>query len=143
MTHTHIPLKTRLDELLDGMGTLADTSGDDAARARLIDRIVETCDDYVSDVRRRLLSAAGDDLCRFSPEELAELTSGRVPIPPEEEFIPSCRRFHAQVASEAGVNTSCYTLAQLVAENERQRLEIDALVEETTDRIIDQLRRPE
>lgn len=72
--------------------------------------------------RQRLLTAAGDDLCRFTQDEIKALTSGAVPIPPEGEFLASCKRFHAQIASEAGVNSNCLTMAQLVAENERQQI---------------------
>ena len=69
-------------------------------------------------------SAAGDDLCRLTQEEIKAYTSGAVKIPPKEEFIPSCERFHEQIASEVGVLTNCLTLAQLVAENERLRDEL-------------------
>lgn len=70
-------------------------------------------------MRERLLTAAGDDLCRLTQEEIKAYTSGKVPIPPKSEFLASCERFHAQVAGEAGVNNNCLTLAQLVAEVER------------------------
>jgi hypothetical protein len=73
----------------------------------------------VERLRVRLLSAAGDDLCRLTPEEIKAYTSGAVKIPPREEFIPSCERFHAQIAGEAGVLENCLTLAQLVAENQK------------------------
>lgn len=73
----------------------------------------------VKQLRNRLLSAAGDDLCRLSQKEIRELSSGAVQIPPKEEFLASCERFHAQIAGEAGVLHSCLTLAQLIAENER------------------------
>ena len=68
-------------------------------------------------LRLRLLSAAGDDLCRLSQEEIKAYTSGKVRIPPREEFLPSCERFHAQIAGEAGILEGCLTLAQLIAEN--------------------------
>lgn len=76
------------------------------------------------EARLRLLSAAGDDLCRLSQEEIKELSSGGVKIPPKEEFLASCERFHQQIASGPGVLSNCLTLAQLIAENEqlRQRL---------------------
>jgi hypothetical protein len=70
-------------------------------------------------LRARLLTAAGDDLCRLSQEEIKAMSAGAVQIPPKEEFLASCERFHAQVAGEAGVNHNCLTLAQLIAENER------------------------
>ncbi len=70
-------------------------------------------------LKRRLLSAAGDDLCRLSQEEIKQYTSGEVQIPPKEEFIASCERFHEQIAAGPGVLTNCLTLAQLIAENQR------------------------
>lgn len=68
-------------------------------------------------LKTRLLSAAGDDLCRLSQEEIKAYTSGMVQIPPKEEFLSSCERFHQQITDEAGVLTNCLTLAQLIAEN--------------------------
>ncbi len=70
-------------------------------------------------LQARLLTAAGDDLCRLSQEEIKAMSLGSVPIPPKEEFLASCERFHAQVAKESGVNTNCLTLAQLIAENQK------------------------
>jgi hypothetical protein len=75
--------------------------------------------------RLRLLSAAGDDLCRLTQEEIKELSSGAVKIPPREEFIASCELFHDQIAAGPGVLTNCLTLAQLIAENEKLRQERD------------------
>jgi hypothetical protein len=70
-------------------------------------------------LRLRILSAAGDDLCRLTQEEIKELSAGTVKIPPEEEFLASCKNFHSQIASESGVLSGCLTLAQMIAENER------------------------
>lgn len=75
--------------------------------------------DLVERLRARLLTAAGDDLCRLTQEEIKDMSLGAVQIPPKEEFLASCERFHAQVAGEAGVMGNCLTLAQLVAENEK------------------------
>ncbi len=72
-------------------------------------------------LRQRLLSAAGDDLCRLSQEEIKQYTSGEVQIPPKGEFIASCERFHQQIAEGPGVLGNCLTLAQLIAENEQLR----------------------
>lgn len=72
-------------------------------------------------LRTRLLTAAGDDLCRLTQEEIKAMGAGEVKIPPREEFLASCDRFHAQVAGTAGVLPNCLTLAQLVAENEQWR----------------------
>ena len=77
--------------------------------------------DEVMRLRQRLLTAAGDDLCRLTQEEIKAMTAGEVQIPPKPEFMASCERFHAQVAGTAGVLSNCLTMAQLVAENERLR----------------------
>ncbi len=78
------------------------------------------------EARARLLTAAGDDLCRLSQEEIKAMSAGVVPIPPKDEFLASCERFHAQVAGESGVNTNCLTLAQLIAESEKLRQRAEA-----------------
>lgn len=78
-------------------------------------------------LRLRLLSAAGDDLCRLSQDEIKKYTSGEVQIPPKEEFIPSCKRFWEQTAVKSGVLKACLTLAQLISENEKLRRENDAM----------------
>lgn len=77
-------------------------------------------------LRTRLLSAAGDDLCRLSQDEIKAMSAGTVKIPPKEEFLASCERFHEQMASESGVMSNCLTLAQLIAENEKLRLRLTA-----------------
>jgi cell division protein FtsB len=96
-------------------------------------------------LRLRLLSAAGDDLCRLSQEEIKAYTSGKVQIPPKEEFLPSCERFHAQIANEAGVLEGCLTLAQLIAENakldaENARLKAATLTDEERELVQSALR---
>jgi len=78
---------------------------------------LDAATDTIERLKQRLLTAAGDDLCRLSQEEIKDLTGGKVPIPPRDEFLASCERFHAQVAGESGVNQNCLTLAQLIAEN--------------------------
>jgi len=75
-------------------------------------------------LRTRLLTAAGDDLCRLSQEEIKAYTNGAVPIPPRCEFIASCERFHAQIAGTAGVNQNCLTSAQMAAEITRLETEL-------------------
>jgi len=84
-------------------------------------------DAEIAQLRLRLLSAAGDDLCRLTPEEIKAYTSGAVQIPPVEEFLPSCQRFHEQIAAGAGVLDGCLTLAQLIAENEKLRRDSERL----------------
>ncbi len=94
---------------------------------RLVDQTMQEAiilRDELEQVRLRLLSAAGDDLCRLSPEEIKSLTSGEVQIPPREEFIASCERFHQQIALGAGELKNCLTLAQLIAENEMLRQQL-------------------
>lgn len=81
----------------------------------------------VADLRLRLLSAAGDDLCRLSQDEIEKYTSGEVQIPPKEEFLPSCERFWEQAAGKAGVLNGCLTLAQLIAENEKLKSQVESL----------------
>ena len=51
---------------------------------------------------------AGDNLCH--------LTGSEVKIPPAEEFLESCRRYHTQIASDRGVLQGARTIAQLEAE---------------------------
>ncbi len=75
-------------------------------------------------LRARLLTAAGDDLCRLSQEEIKAYTGGAVPIPPRCEFIASCERFHAQIAGTAGVNQNRLTSAQMAAEITRLESEL-------------------
>lgn len=81
----------------------------------------------IQELRRRLLSAAGDDLCRLSPEEIKAYSGGTVKIPPKEDFLASCERFHSQIATERGVLKNCLTLAQLIVENAMLREEIARL----------------
>ncbi len=81
----------------------------------------------VDRLRLRVLTAAGGDLCRLTQDEIKAYASGAVKIPPEDEFIPSCKRFHAQIAGTAGVLDNCLTLAQMIAENERVLIDNERL----------------
>lgn len=82
------------------------------------------------EARLRLLSAAGDDLCRLTQEEIKAYSGGVVKIPPKGEFLASCERFHAQIAGAAGVLDKCLTLAQLIAENESLREQLATVTKE-------------
>lgn len=53
-----------------------------------------------------LLNKIGDDLCWFKHEDKGK-------IPPAAEFLESCKRYHAQIASERGELAGCMTIAQL------------------------------
>lgn len=88
---------------------------------------IEELEEEIVKLQTRLLSAAGDDLCRLTPEEIKEMSSGGVKIPPKEEFLASCERFHSQIAAGPGVMNNCLTLAQLIAENEMLRRKVDGL----------------
>lgn len=97
----------------------------------LFDKVADERDGLLKEVERlkvRLLSAAGDDLCRLTPEEIKAYTSGAVQIPPKEEFLSSCERFHNQISGEVGELANCLTLAQLIAENEKLQIEINDLL---------------
>lgn len=63
---------------------------------------------------------------KSSQEEIKAYSSGAVKIPPKEEFIASCERFHDQISGEVGVLENCLTLAQLIAENEKLRQRAEA-----------------
>lgn len=96
---------------------------------------VELLKQQRDDARARLLTAAGDDLCRLSQEEIKAMSAGTVKIPPLGEFLASCAIFHVQVANEVGVNHNCLTLAQLIAENERYRKMFELQKVSTIDRV--------
>lgn len=53
-----------------------------------------------------VLNITGDDLCWFKHEDKGK-------IPPAAEFLESCTRYHAQIASERGELVGCMTIAQL------------------------------
>lgn len=111
----------------EGLYNIVDENGETIGYSpyrSVVDRLVAVHNETVTALRLRLLSAAGDDLCRLSQEEIRAYTNGSVQIPPKEEFIASCVRFHEQIASEAGVMPKCLTLAQLIAENEQLRREL-------------------
>ena len=93
----------------------------------LVIRLADEClrrGERIVELETRLLSAAGDDLCRLTQEEIKAMSAGTVKIPPKDEFLASCERFHAQVAGESGVMENCLTLAQLVAENAKLQADL-------------------
>lgn len=125
----------KVEVTLEGLRGLADYAVKNGKQNEFIDYAIEVAELAFGamkhairerdEARQRLLTAAGNDLCRLSQEEIKAMTDGTVKIPPEEEFLASCRRFHAQVANESGVMSDCLTLAQLIAENETLRRERD------------------
>lgn len=61
-------------------------------------------------LRAALFNVEGDNQC-WIPK------TGTFQLPPRAEFMESCSRFHAQLASEHGVLSGCKTIAQLEQEN--------------------------
>lgn len=119
--HSLVVTHRRLKALSDEPYVQASEAMTRAMRAEhKAEKLVAECER----LRLRLLTAAGDDLCRLSQDEIKAMTAGAVQIPPKDEFLASCERFHAQVAKEAGVLEGCLTMAQLVAENEKLRAEL-------------------
>ncbi len=69
----------------------------------------------IEKLRNAIRNQRGDDLCWIQNPENAEIAK----VLPEGEFLESCRRYHAQLASERGVFSRGMTIAQLEAEIER------------------------
>lgn len=65
-------------------------------------------------LRKSVLNIEGDNECWVT-------NAGAFQLPPRAEFLESCSRFHAQLASERGELVGCKTIAELEAENERLR----------------------
>lgn len=63
------------------------------------------------EARAAFLNSKGDDLCWFDPASPK--------IPPREEFLESCSRFHQQISAINGMLSGCKTIAQLELEVER------------------------
>jgi hypothetical protein len=55
-----------------------------------------------------VLNQSGDNLCWLTPAEIK--------IPPRDQFLESCARYHAQISGERGELTGCKTIAQLETE---------------------------
>jgi hypothetical protein len=103
---------------------------------------IQELEEEVARLRQRLLTAAGDDLCRLSQEEIKELSAGTVKIPPKEEFLASCERFWQQTAKDSGVLPNCLTLAQVIAENTKLEQQHDQL-RATLSQVMGELTQPE
>lgn len=69
-------------------------------------------------LRAAVINQCGDNLCWLEEGKLGQ-------IPPKEEFLASCARYHEQISGDRGVVQGCMTIAQLEAELEkyRQRME--------------------
>jgi hypothetical protein len=74
---------------------------------------------HIDRLAKAVLNQAGDNLCWFNPL--------RALIPPREEFLESCARFHTQMCTENGELDGCKTIAQLEAEIVRKDTEIELL----------------
>ncbi len=83
----------------------------------VIDGLLGAAIEEIERLRKSVLNRQGDDLCWFD----IGATHPHVKIPPAEEFLESCRRFHEQVAGDSGLLEGCMTIAQLEAEVERLR----------------------
>jgi hypothetical protein len=88
-------------------------------------------------LRAAVINQCGDNLCWLKERKLGQ-------IPPKEEFLASCARYHEQIARDRGVVHGCMTISQLEAELEkyRQRLEwvmpILSLAEGPTEKTTDE-----
>lgn len=73
-------------------------------------------------LRNSVLNQAGDDACWILDPEHAQL-------PPKEEFLKSCERFHAQRTAQDGTLSGCMTIAQLEQQLAAKDAEIARLSE--------------
>lgn len=73
-------------------------------------------------LRNSVLNQAGDDACWIPDPEHAQL-------PPKEEFLKSCERFHAQRTAQDGTLSGCMTIAQLEQQLAAKDAEITGLEE--------------
>lgn len=71
-----------------------------------LESALETTKEQLVALRNSVLNQAGDDACWIPDPEHAQL-------PPKEEFLKSCERFHAQRTAQDGTLTGCMTIAQL------------------------------
>lgn len=91
-------------DALEELSKIPDPSSPCPTPSKENDRLREE----VASLRNRI----GDGLCWFTEGD---------PIPPKEEFLQSCERYHAQIATKHGVLQGGKTIAQLEADNERLR----------------------
>jgi hypothetical protein len=72
------------------------------------------------------LNVAGDNLCRYTDAEIKTMKADGIKLPPAEEFIKSCSRFHTQLSQKISVlGPECMSLAQLEAEVYRLQQALD------------------
>ena len=74
---------------------------------------LETLREQNEVLRKAVRNQAGDNLCWLTGQEPQ--------IPPVDEFLESCRRYHQQISESRGVLNGCMTIAQLESELERLR----------------------
>jgi hypothetical protein len=56
-------------------------------------------------------NTAGDNLCRFTDEEIEAMREDGTKIPPQADFMESCLRFHKQMAWKLGtLGPECMTI---------------------------------
>ncbi len=69
-------------------------------------------------LRMSVRNQAGDNLCWLKEDDpLRVIVNGNIQIPPQDEFLESCRRYHAQISGKRGELQGAKTIAQLEAEN--------------------------
>lgn len=69
-------------------------------------------------LRKSVLNQSADNLCWVEDPE-------QVKMIPRDQFLESCARYHTQMSAERGVIPGCMTIAQLEAEVERLRGELE------------------
>jgi hypothetical protein len=73
----------------------------------------------IAELEHAVLNQAGDNHCWFDPKTAK--------IPPAEEFLESCRRFHGQIADQNGVLEGSCTIAQLESRSLKLELAIRSI----------------
>jgi hypothetical protein len=75
-------------------------------------------------LQRAVRNQAGDALCWVKDPACPD-----VQALPREEFLESCRRYHAQIAPQHGVADGLPTISQLEAENATLRAQLSRVTE--------------